>query len=123
MKLFIFLPFALGSRIPTFLNKNDETGSCNSLCESHECPEIEGIISYGIETMDGISTTSCSKEYKNSFLSARMDRCEYYNADHIDCVDWAKRELNSACGDDHNCIETKFSSVSGWAPYWGYSSK
>ena len=124
MKLSAFLPFALGNQIPRDLTGNDELKFGHSLCESDECPDFDGKISHEIEIIDDeISTASCSKEYKNSFLSGRMDRCEYYNASHSDCVTWATNELNSACGGKHNCVETKWSGISGYAQYWGYSSK
>ena len=128
MKFLPFLPFALSSRIPDFLIQDDGSNVLkfgHSLCEFDECPNLEGAISNenGI-IEDDITTTSCSQDYKNSFLSARMDRCEYYNASHSDCVKWATRELESACGGSYNCVETKDSSyTNGWATYWGYSSK
>ena len=131
MKLFTaFLPFALSNRIPEFLTQTDNSGELkfgHSLCESDECPKLDGLDGQPIrqETiMDDISTASCSQDYKNSFLSGRMDRCEYYNASHSDCSEWATKELNSACGGSHNCIETDWNSyMSGWGTYWGYSSK
>ena len=129
MKFFTaVLPFALSNRIPDFLpTQNDDSGVLklgHSLCESDECPNLDGASSYGKDlTVDDISTTSCSSSYKESFLSARMERCEYYDASHSDCSEWATKELNSACGGYHNCIETKWSNISGWGQYWGYSSR
>ena len=127
MKLFAFLPIALCNLVPSFFIENDgfELKFGHSLCESDECPDLGESVSKGKEIItDEISSTSCSKEYKNSFLSGRLDRCEYYNADHSDCVEWAKKELDSACGGSHNCIETyRGGMYNGWATYWGYSSK
>ena len=124
MKILAFLPFAFSNRIPEFVIENDELKFGHSLCESDECPHLEGAVTYGdVVISDDISTTSCSQDYKNSFLSGRMDRCEYYNASHGDCVEWAKKELKSACGGDYNCAETDWSSIGGKGTYWGYSSK
>ena len=128
MKLSVFLPFALSNRIPDFIpTQHDLLGELNfghSLCESDQCPNLAGSKSYGHEDdADTISTASCSKEYKNSFLSARMDRCEYYHAEHSECVRWATEELNNECGEVHNCVETNRSNTSGKGTYWGYSSK
>ena len=128
MKLFTtFLPIALSNHIPDFLSRNDDAGERkfgHSLCESDECPNLD-VSGSDMEKKirDDISTTSCSQSYKESILSARLDRCEYYNADHSDCSEWVTKELNSACGGSHNCIETKWSNISGYGTYFGYSSK
>ena len=127
MKLFTILPIALGNRISNFMAEIEglnELKFGHSLCESNECPSFDEKQTYGnVIVNDEISTASCSQSYKNSFLSSKMDRCEYYNADHTDCVKWATQELESACGGSYNCVETKWSNVSGWGTYWGYSSK
>ena len=127
MKLSVCLPFALGNRLPDFLANNDGLLVSKygpSLCESDECPKLDPSISHTHELNDGdISTTGCSKDYKNSLLSARLDRCDHYNLDQVDCVKWVTDELNRACGSGHNCVQTKWSGSSGWGHYWGYSSK
>lgn len=124
MKILAFLPFAFSNRIPEYVPQNDELKFGHSLCESDECPHLDGRATTGVVIIsDDISSTSCSSEYKSSFLSGRMDRCEYYNASHSDCVKWAKQELESACGGDYNCAETKRSSIGGYGAYWGVSSK
>ena len=123
MKVLALVPFALSNRIPDFVPQNNELKFGHSLCESDECPKLDGISNVHEVTEDGVSTTSCSSDYKSSFLSGRMDRCEYYNASHSDCVKWAEGELRSACGGDYNCVETKWSNMSGYGTYWGYSSK
>ena len=126
MKLSAFLPIVYSNPVQDFLTETvglNELKSGHSLCESDECPKLDGIPGHINEKSDNIETASCSKEYKNSFLSGRMDRCEYYNADHSDCVEWALKELESACGGSYNCIETEWSYISGWGHYWGYSSK
>ena len=124
MKLLALVPFALSNRIPDFVIQKNELKFGHSLCKSDECPNLDESISHIHQiSEDDISTTSCSQSYKNSFLSGRMDRCEYYNADHSDCVKWAHDELVSACGGSYNCVETKWSNMSGYGTYQGYSSK
>ena len=129
MKLLTFLPFALSNRIPYFIpTQHDVSGELDfghSLCASDECPNLIEKLSRGQEDFaDSIHTASCSKEYKNSFLSAKLDRCEYYHAAHSECVEWATKELNTACGDRHNCIETAWNSnMGGKGTYWGTSLK
>ena len=71
----------LSNRIPEFLTQNDNSGE----------------LKFGPSLCE-------SDECPN------LDRCEYYNASHSDCSEWATKELNSACGGSHNCIETDWNS-------------
>ena len=58
----------LSNRIPEFLTQNDNSGKLkfgHSLCESDECPNLDGSDGQPIrqETIvDDISTASCSKD-------------------------------------------------------------
>ena len=123
----VLLPFTLGNRIPDFIVQEDgrhELKYGDALCESDDCPRLDESISNTHEIIVGdISTTSCSTEYKNSFLSGRLDRCEYYNPTEVECVKWVGEELDRTCGGQHNCVQTTWSGTSGWGHYWGYSSR
>ena len=119
MKFLVLLPFTLSDPIQDALAENalEELQFGGSLCESGECLNDEGSSALHDEI---IAPTGCNHE---SIMKSHLDRCEYYNASHSDCVEWTKKELDKACGDSFNCIQTSIHEFALYGTYWVSSSR
>ena len=107
MKLLIFFPFALGTRIPIFSgefadNNFDFDPENELLRQSRE--------------------TSCDIEKIKSFLNGRMEQCNRFNIKHKECATWATNELRRECGGSYNCVVTDWTSeLAAWSTIFGYA--
>ena len=113
MRILALLPLALGNRIPILEILNDDAD------DFHIDKEISDQ-----DITRQRRATRCSKEFTNAFLSTKMDRCERYQLDHLECSKWAGTELQGQCGGNFNCVVSK--REGDWAGrglYWGNSSK
>ena len=108
MKLLIFLPFAFGTRIPTF---SAEYANNNFDFDDES------------EVLRRRRETSCNTERLKSFLNGRMEKCERFNIEHKECATWATQELQRECGRSYNCVLTDWNiEMSAWGQYFGVGS-
>ena len=105
MKLLIFLPFALGTRIPIFSDEFSDDQSENELFRHPRA-------------------YTCDKEKIQSFLNDRMDQCDRFYIKHKECAKWATNELERECAGGYNCVVTdNTNEVDAWGTYHGYGSR
>ena len=106
MKLLIFLPFALGTRIPIFSDKSFDIDN-----------ESEN------ELLRRRREASCDTEKIKSFLDDRMKQCKRFNIEHEECAKWAHNELQRECGGTYNCVVTNYNKeVAAHGRYFGIGS-
>ena len=69
----------------------------------------------------GIKKSNCGKILIDEFLKSYLQRCDYYDISHSDCVKWIEQELNITCRGEYNCIETSPGDLSIRESYSGMS--
>ena len=60
----------------------------------------------------GIKKSNCGKTFIDGILKSYLQRCDYYDISHSDCVQWIEQELRRTCSGEYNCIETSPGDVS-----------
>ena len=110
MKLLVFLPFALGTRIPIFSDEfSDNHFDFDDQSEN--------------ELFRHPRAYTCDRKKIQSFLNDRMKQCKRFNIKHAECATWTTKELQRECGGSYNCVVTDYSNeIAAWGQYFGKGS-
>ena len=68
-----------------------------------------------------ITTSNCGKVWIDEIIRSHLQRCDYYDISHTDCVTWIEQELNTTCRAEYSCIETSPGDLSFRKSYSGIS--
>merc|ERR1712136_306084 len=103
-------------------NQNDnKKNAVEKLCIHENCRQLtESVLE--VKAQDD-EKASCSKDQKNSIITSRLSRCDYYNVSHSECIKYVEKELENSCGGSYSCIESARGDWAGFANYYGTSEK
>ena len=114
----------------------DEAYFSNSSCNPIEDANPNELVSVEKQAMNDLSGKNtdlsvelkvahddkgcCSNSQIQSIMDSHIQRCDYYNISHSECVKWIEEEIERSCCSKYSCIET--STGSGYAAYRNFGA-
>lgn len=115
----VFSSYCYSNPIQDFL---PETTKVEKICDKNACGNST---EFSIEGpgIGGDAKSGCSSSSVESIMHSRLERCDYYNASHQECISYINEELNRSCGTYYSCVVTSYDNFAAWKTYSTYTSK